>query len=104
MGQVISAQTADKLKEAMLDVVEQGTGQPARVKGVKVAGKTGTAEVSTQVSNSLFIGFAPFDKPTIAISVCVEGSSEQDVHNKATAIAGKILAGCLNIQALGAAK
>ena len=104
LGQVISAQTADKLKEAMLDVVEQGTGQPARIKGVKVAGKTGTAEVSPQVSNSLFIGFAPFDKPTIAISVCVEGSSEQDVHNKAAAIAGKILAGCLNIQALGAAK
>lgn len=102
--QAISPQTASQLKEAMLQVVEQGTGTSARIRGVKVAGKTGTAEVGAGITNSLFIGFAPYDQPTVAIAVCLEGSSTQDVHGKAAAIAGKVLAACLNVQALGAAK
>lgn len=102
--QAVSAQTAAQIKEAMLQVVEQGTGTAARIRGVKVAGKTGTAEVGAGISNSLFIGFAPYDQPTVAIAVCLEGSSTQDVHGKAAAIASKVLASCLNVQALGAAK
>lgn len=104
LQQVISAQTADTLKEAMLYVVEKGIGQAARINGVKVAGKTGTAEVSPGVAHSHFIGFAPFDQPTVAIAVTIEGAPGRDVHGKAAAIAGKVLAACLNIQALGAAK
>ena len=71
LGQAISAQTAGQLKESMLAVVEGGTGTSARVRGVKVVGKIGTAEVSSTVSNSLFIGFAPYDQPTLAISVYI---------------------------------
>lgn len=71
--------------------------------GVRVAGKTGTAETSGTVSNSLFVGFAPYDQPTLAISVCLEGSEGQDVHGKAASVAGEVLAACLNVQALGAA-
>jgi len=104
LGQAVSADTAAEIKKAMLSVVESGTGAGARVSGVKVAGKTGTAEISDGVSNSLFIGFAPYDKPTVAIAVCLEGSPTQDVHGKAAQVAGKVLAACLNIQALGAAK
>ena len=104
LGQAVSADTAAEIKKAMLSDVESGTGAGARVSGVKVAGKTGTAEISDDVSNSLFIGFAPYDKPTVAIAVCLEGSPTQDVHGKAAQVAGKVLAACLNIQALGAAK
>ena len=103
LGQAVSAQTAGQVKEAMLAVVEEGTGGAARVSGVRVAGKTGTAETSGTVSNSLFVGFAPYDQPTLAISVCLEGSEGQDVHGKAASVAGEVLAACLNVQALGAA-
>ncbi len=68
LGQAVSSATAQSVKEAMLAVVESGTGTAAGVPGVKVAGKTGTAEVSETVSNSLFVGFAPYDQPTLAIS------------------------------------
>lgn len=103
LGQAISSDTAASLKEAMLEVVESGTGQAAQVSGVRVAGKTGTAEVSDTVSNSLFVGFAPYDEPTLVISICIEGSEDQDVRGVATQLAGRVLSSCLNIQALGAA-
>ena len=102
LGQAVSSDTANQVKQAMLEVVESGTGRSAKVRGVKVAGKTGTAEVSSTVANSLFVGFAPYDQPTVAISVCIEGSESSDVHGKAAAVAGQVLAACLNVQASGA--
>jgi peptidoglycan glycosyltransferase len=57
-------------------VVTEGTGREAAVPGVRVAGKTGTAEGSGDFSNPWFIGFAPVDNPTIAIAVFIEGSEE----------------------------
>ncbi len=102
LGQAVSVQTAGEVKKAMLSVVEEGTGGAARVSGVRVAGKTGTAEVGPNVSDSLFVGFAPFDQPTLAISVCIEGSEGQSVSGQASIVAGTVLAACLNVQALGA--
>ncbi len=103
LGQAVSSTTAEQVKEAMLEVVENGTGAGAKVRGVKVAGKTGTAEVSSTVANSLFVGFAPYDQPTLAISVCIEGSESESVNGQAAIVAGQVLASCLNIQASGAA-
>jgi peptidoglycan glycosyltransferase len=71
IGQPVSAQTAERVKEAMLSVVEEGTGQAAQIDGVRVAGKTGTAETSSSTANSLFVGFAPYDQQTLAISICI---------------------------------
>ena len=102
LGQPVSAQTAEQVKEAMLQVVEEGTGTAAQIDGVRVAGKTGTAEVSSEVANSLFVGFAPYDQPTLAISICIEGSENTEVNGVATRIAGQLLATCLNIQTWGA--
>ena len=85
----------------MLDVVESGTGTGARVSGVSVAGKTGTAEIGGGYANSLFIGFAPYEEPTLAISVCIEGG-EEDVLGVASILAGQVLATCINVQANGA--
>ena len=101
LGQAISAETAEQMKEAMLGVVEHGTGISAQVSGTRVAGKTGTAEVENGNANSLFVGFAPYDEPTLVISVCVEGRGT-NVEGLAASIAGQVLADALQIQASGA--
>ena len=101
LGQAVGADAASKTKEAMLACVESGSGTSAQVSGTRVAGKTGTAEVEGGNANSLFIGFAPYDNPTLAISVCVE-SNGKDVEGLAATIAGKVMASTLAIQAAGA--
>lgn len=68
----ISGEVADQLTEMMLSVVENGSGRAARISGVDVAGKTGTAQVSDEVADhTWFMGFAPADDPTIAVAVFV---------------------------------
>lgn len=57
---------------AMNEVVNNGTGTTAQIDGIKVCGKTGTVENKNFNDHSVFIAFAPMDKPKIAISVYVE--------------------------------
>jgi peptidoglycan glycosyltransferase len=76
-GRVMKAKTASELTQMMEDVVEEGTGQPAQLDGIKVAGKTGTASTgATQdgqpLDDAWFIGFAPVDDPKIAVAVTLE--------------------------------
>ena len=101
LGQAVGADAAARTKEAMLACVESGSGVRAQVSGTRVAGKTGTAEVEDGNVNSLFIGFAPYDNPTLAISVCVEGNGGE-VEGLAAALAGRVMAATLSIQAAGA--
>lgn len=90
------------VKQGMLEVVNApgGTGAAARLYDVKVAGKTGTSQVvklgGTKKStpyqfrdHALFVAFAPFDKPEIAVAVVIEHGE----HGGAAAapIAGRIL-------------
>jgi len=51
-----------------------GTGGAARVAGIQVAGKTGTAQNPHGKDHAWFIGFAPYDNPKIAICVLVENA------------------------------
>jgi peptidoglycan glycosyltransferase len=68
----ISADVANQLTEMMVSVVDNGSGRAARVSGVQVAGKTGTAQVSDEVADhTWFMGFAPADDPQIAVAVFV---------------------------------
>jgi len=69
--------TANEVKNMMVEVVQRGTGKNARINGVKVAGKTGTAQNPSDKDHAWFIGFAPADNPKIAIAVILEqeGSS-----------------------------
>lgn len=77
---IISSDIASRLKDMMLDVVESGTGTNARISGIKVCGKTGTSENSTTAkggadankTHALFVGFAPYDDPQIAVCVVLE--------------------------------
>ena len=64
----------DLIVDAMQDVVERGTARRAKIEGITVCGKTGTAENPHGEDHSIFIAFAPKDKPKIAISVVVENS------------------------------
>lgn len=64
------------VKEGMLSVTEDGTGRAALGDyPIKVGGKTGTAQVNNAADHSIFIAFAPFDNPKIAISVVLENGS-----------------------------
>lgn len=93
LGQAVSSGTAAQVKEAMLDVVQSGSGVAANIAGVKVAGKTGTAETNSTTPNSTFIGFAPYDTPTLAISLVLEQTSENETT--AAAVAGQVLRAAL---------
>ncbi|MCW3038236.1 MAG: penicillin-binding protein 2 [Solirubrobacterales bacterium] len=73
-AKVMSEQTAAEVTQAMVAVVQRGTGTQAQIPGVQVAGKTGTAETATGTGtkNKLwFIAFAPAADPKIAIAVTV---------------------------------
>ncbi|MGY1718228.1 MULTISPECIES: peptidoglycan D,D-transpeptidase FtsI family protein [unclassified Blastococcus] len=68
----ISATVADQLTEMMVSVVARGSGRAARLSGIEVAGKTGTAQVREGVpDHNWFMGFAPADDPQIAVAVFV---------------------------------
>ncbi len=60
--------------EGMQDVVEEGTARVARIPGITICGKTGTAENPHGDDHSLFACFAPKDNPKIAIAVIIENS------------------------------
>ena len=73
LSQPVSAEVAEQLTTMMRSVVDDGTGRRARIDGVQVAGKTGTAETGTDApDHNWFIGFAPADDPTIAVAVFVK--------------------------------
>jgi len=72
-GQPINSTTAQALTNMMLDTVNRGTGTAARISGVQVAGKTGTAQTATGVApHAWFVAFAPADDPQVAVAVIVE--------------------------------
>jgi peptidoglycan glycosyltransferase len=68
----IQPATALSLNEMMQRVVTSGTGTGAAISGVKVAGKTGTAERGDGTNLAWFIGFAPADDPRVAVAVTIE--------------------------------
>lgn len=50
----------------------QGTGNALSTLAVKVAGKTGTAQVARKATHAWFLGFFPFDKPKFVICIFLE--------------------------------
>jgi peptidoglycan glycosyltransferase len=73
LGRTMSAANANDLAGAMEAVVSGGTGTAAAIPGVRVAGKTGTAETGTAGRNqTAFIAFAPVEAPRVAIAVMLE--------------------------------
>jgi len=75
-GRSMEASTAATVRDLMVDVVNNGTGSRARIPGIQVAGKTGTAQVEGQLAHAWFIAFAPAEAPRYAISVLVENGGD----------------------------
>jgi peptidoglycan glycosyltransferase len=71
---VMKPATASAVTSMMVAVVNEGTGTPAQIPGVQVAGKTGTAEtqIGTAINNVWFIAFAPAAEPKVAIAVTLQ--------------------------------
>ncbi len=62
------------MQEAMARVVAAGTGTAARVPGIPVAGKTGTAQNPHGQDHALFVCYAPADTPRVAVAIVVENA------------------------------
>ena len=69
----MTSSSASDLTQMMVEVVDAGTGTPAQIPGVPVAGKTGTAQRSdAEAPYAWFVSFAPADNPEVAVAVIVE--------------------------------
>ncbi len=89
LGRAIRPQVAADLTAIMVSVVENGTATNAAIRGVEVAGKTGTAQVGDDRNpHAWFVAFAPAGDPKIAIAVVLEnGGSERQIE-----VGGNLLA------------
>jgi cell division protein FtsI/penicillin-binding protein 2 len=75
-GQVIGLETARALTTMLVGAVE-GPGAfafAAKIPGVRVAGKTGSAENPSGPPHGWFVGFAPADAPTVAVAILLENT------------------------------
>ncbi|MEO7362777.1 MAG: penicillin-binding protein 2, partial [Gemmatimonadaceae bacterium] len=79
----------DKLKglqNALGDVLTRGTGAGAQIKGLTIAGKTGTAQNPPNPDHAWFVGYAPVEQPKIVVAVLLEyglhGSAAAKVATK----------------------
>ncbi|HET9323525.1 MAG TPA: penicillin-binding protein 2 [Gaiellaceae bacterium] len=76
LRRAIKRETAAELTSMMESVVSGGTGTAAQIAGVRVAGKTGTAETGRSGRNVAgFIAFAPVDNPKVAVAVYLQNQS-----------------------------
>jgi peptidoglycan glycosyltransferase len=92
--QVMKLSTADQITQMMTRVVEEGTGTPAQLNGVSVAGKTGTASIGTTGSNLTqpwFIGFAPVNDPKVAVAVTIDQTQGGFGGTVAAPIAARVI-------------
>ncbi|MBC7291147.1 MAG: serine hydrolase [Actinotalea sp.] len=91
MGRAVSRETARELTEMMIGVVENGSGRAARIDGVQVAGKTGTAQTGNENdAHAWFTAFAPADDPQIAVAVVVENGGSLGSEATGGAVAAPI--------------
>jgi len=72
LGAALTAETASTVAGMMVRVVEHGTGGAAAIRGVRVAGKTGSAENPHGAPHSWFAGFAPAENPRVVVAAIVE--------------------------------
>lgn len=74
LAQFVSPEVAAAITNIMTEVTKRGTGTGAALSGVEVAGKTGTAENPHGAPHAWYVGFAPADKPKVAVAVVVENA------------------------------
>ncbi|MEM7672103.1 MAG: penicillin-binding transpeptidase domain-containing protein [Verrucomicrobiota bacterium] len=90
-GEPIGLEPEDRsaILRGMEMCIESGTGKLVKIPGIRIGGKTGTAEVTIDGQESTlawFVGFAPIDDPEIAVCVMIEGTEPGDnFHGGSTA-------------------
>ena len=94
-GQPIRADTAAKITTYLVGAVE-GPGAfafGAKIQGVHVAGKTGTAENPSGAAHGWFVGFAPAENPVVAVAVIIENSGQGGLD--AAPLGGRVMQAAL---------
>ncbi|MCF2526414.1 penicillin-binding transpeptidase domain-containing protein [Yinghuangia soli] len=82
LSQAVEPNVAGQLQDMMVGVVEEGSCQSAKIPGVKVGGKTGTAQrgfANDKRPYAWFVSFAELDGKKVAVAVVVE-DTEADVE------------------------
>lgn len=95
----ISPSVSAQVAADMIGVVRAGTGTAAQIPGVQVAGKTGTAENPRGLGDAWFIGFAPADRPVVAVAVIVENAGVGG--EVAAPVARQVIHAALRVQGAG---
>jgi penicillin-binding protein A len=99
LSRAVSPQTADTLTAMMVAVVEDGTGSNAAINGVRVAGKTGTAQQGgDRPPHAWFVSFAPAEDPAVAVAVLIEsggGEAEISGNRLAAPVAREVMTAVL---------
>lgn len=91
-GSPISQSTAGLITQMMFESVEVGAAGNAKIPGMAVAGKTGTAENGIgQPFTYWFTGFAPAENPELVVTVVVEGEDQSSTGNSISAPIGRKL-------------
>lgn len=93
--QAVSSATAERVRNVLQGVVENGTGTAAAISGTTVAGKTGTAE-NPNGDDSWFVGMAPADDPKVVVSIIIENGGSGTATEKAQ----NVLKTALEVQGL----
>lgn len=90
-GRALETDLAEEMVRMMVANVSTGAASGARIDGVDVAGKTGTAENGSDKPFTLwFTGFAPADDPQVAVAVVVEDGGGRGQSGSGNAIASPI--------------
>jgi peptidoglycan glycosyltransferase len=90
-GRATSAKTADDIAATMVKDVSEGVASNARIDGVKVGGKTGTAQGGSNDPYTLwFTGFAPANDPQFAVAVVVDNGGGLGQSGNGNSVAAPI--------------
>ncbi|OAI40974.1 hypothetical protein AYO38_00910 [bacterium SCGC AG-212-C10] len=86
---LIDSSVAKTMRDFMVGVVDSKQANGVAIPGVKVGGKTGTAESGRGTSHAWFIAFAPADDPQVAVVVVIEDGGQGGVQ--ASPVAGTLI-------------
>lgn len=90
LAEALDPEAADALTAVLVEGVASGAATGARIDGVDVAGKTGTAENGGKPYTLWFTGFAPAEDPQVAVAVVVEDGGGRGTSGSGNAIAAPI--------------
>ncbi len=95
--QVVTADSAKKITDMMLSVVDLGHGKLARVPGYSIAGKTGTAQIvgngkylDANTNNHTFVGYGPIGNPAFVMMITYEAPAARFAESTAVPVFGQV--------------